>query len=178
MYKKKKSTLENNKCPICDGIIWGRGQKVLIEGAKITVCQNCAQYGKKILSPPKKFQRSGSISNKGKIAKPYKASPSKNILEPSIEIVPDFAKKIRSTRTGKKLTQEQFAAKLNEKPSLIRRIESGKVKPTIKLAQKMEKVYNIKLLRQIDEIKVDTKKYMKRSSGNSLGDIAFIKKKR
>ncbi|GAG96041.1 unnamed protein product, partial [marine sediment metagenome] len=31
----------------------GKGQKVLIEEAKITVCQSCAQYGKKIRNEPK-----------------------------------------------------------------------------------------------------------------------------
>ena len=39
---------EFNDCPVCGGKIWGRGQKVLLEGAKITVCQSCAQHGKKI----------------------------------------------------------------------------------------------------------------------------------
>ncbi len=47
MSKKISSQFEK-ECPICGGKIWGRGQKVLIEGAKITVCQSCAQYGVKI----------------------------------------------------------------------------------------------------------------------------------
>ncbi|GAI53951.1 unnamed protein product, partial [marine sediment metagenome] len=40
------------ECPICGGKIWGRGEKVIIEGAKITVCQSCAQFGVKIKSKP------------------------------------------------------------------------------------------------------------------------------
>ena len=51
----------------------------------------------------------------------------------------DYAKRIKNARTNSKLNQEQFAQKLNEKPSLLRRIESGKVEPTIKLAEKIEK---------------------------------------
>jgi len=58
--------------------------------------------------------------------------------------------------------------------------ELAKVKPTIKLAKKIEKVYNIKLIKKIDEIEpsVRQSQYMKKSDGSSLGDIAYIKKKK
>ncbi|MCK4383585.1 MAG: helix-turn-helix domain-containing protein, partial [Candidatus Lokiarchaeota archaeon] len=74
--------------------------------------------------------------------------------------------------------QDQFAQKLNEKPSLIRRIESGKAEPTEKLAKKIESVYNIKLLKKADDYIVSTKDYMKKQKNTSLGDIAIIKKKK
>ena len=52
MSKKIASDYEK-ECPICGGKIWGRGVKVLLEGAKITVCQSCAQFGVKIKQKPK-----------------------------------------------------------------------------------------------------------------------------
>ena len=69
---------------------------------------------------------------------------------------------------------------MNEKPSLLRRIEAGKVEPTVKLAKKIEDVYKIKILKKSDEIeaRVQNNKYMKKSNVKSLGDIAFIKKKK
>lgn len=163
---------EERRCPICDGIIW-KGQKVLIEGVKMTVCNSCAQYGKKLLAKPKSTYLKKSHSTEPK-------SSSRNSINKmdDVEIVPDYAKKIRNVRTLKKLNQDQFAQKLNEKPSLLRRIESAKVKPTIKLAKKIEKVYNITLLKKSDEIEVNTKKYMKKQTSSTLGDIAFIKKKK
>ena len=168
----------DKECPICGSIIWGKGQRVLIEGAKITVCYNCAQHGTKMPEPS-----TGKISRK--IHPPYKSnSPqrrtyTKNVID-NIEIVPDFAKKIRTARDSLGINQEQFAQKLNEKPSLLRRIESGKVKPSLKLAKKIEKVYNIKLLQKGDSIdaNIQGSKYMKKTSGTSLGDTAFIKKKK
>ena len=39
-------------------------------------------------------------------------------------------------------------------------------------------MYNISLLKDVDEIQVDTKKFMKKTSGSSMGDIAFIKRKK
>ncbi|MFX1591695.1 MAG: multiprotein bridging factor aMBF1 [Promethearchaeota archaeon] len=164
----------DKECPICGSIIWGKGQRVLLEGAKITVCYNCAQHGIKIQKPPKSTQ----------LKKPYSHTktkpPKRQDLDNDLVIIPDFAKRIRNKRNSLGLNQDQFAQKLNEKPSLLRRIEAGKVEPTIKLAKKIEDVYNIKILKETDEIEANTqnKKYMKKSTGASLGDIAFIKKKK
>ena len=168
----------DKECPICGSIIWGKGQRVLLEGAKITVCHNCAQHGKKIQKPPSSAQTKKSY--------PYNRKPqpkrqvSKGKFVDDLEITPDYAKKIRNKRNSLGLNQDQFAQKLNEKPSLLRRIEAGKVEPTIKLAKKIEHVYKIKILKKADENEamVQKNKYMKKSNGTSLGDIAFIKKKK
>jgi putative transcription factor len=168
----------DKECPVCGSIIWGKGQRVLLEGAKITVCHNCAQHGIKIQKPPattpykKPYTRDKfSSSKQQKLKKP---------VVDNLEIIPEYAKKIRNVRNSLGLNQDQFAQKLNEKPSLLRRIEAGKAEPTIKLAKKIENVYKIKILKKVDEIEVSTQdsKYMKKSTGTSLGDIAFIKKKK
>jgi len=166
----------DKECPICGSVIWGKGQKVLLEGAKITVCQVCAKHGTKITSPrsPLKTKPSGKLKQK----RPQQSSSGKTTSLNDVELVSDYAKKIRNARNANNLTQEQFAQKINEKPSLLRRIEAGKAEPTIKLAKKLEDVYKIKLLKKTDEVEVDTRKYMKKATGSSLGDIAFIKKKK
>jgi putative transcription factor len=168
----------DKECPICGSIIWGKGQKVLLEGAKITVCYNCAQHGTKIQKAPKSSQVKKSFSYNKRQTLKRKVVKSQFIED--IELIPDYAKKIRKKRNSLGLNQDQFAHKLNEKPSLIRRIEAGKVEPTIQLAKKIEDVYNIKILRKTDKIEanVQNTKYMKKSTGSSLGDIAFIKKKK
>ncbi|MHA1723563.1 MAG: multiprotein bridging factor aMBF1 [Promethearchaeota archaeon] len=174
---KKKPTSEEI-CPICGGIIWGKGQKVLLEGAKITVCQNCAQYGKKIASTPqtklpKNYGQSKTIF---KLKPQSRGSPPPD--EISIEIVPDFAKKIHHARMKKNLSQDKLAHQIQEKVSLIRRIEAGKIEPPLKVAEKLENVLGIKLMRETKEMPVDYRKFLKKSKGTSLGDIAFIKKKK
>ncbi|TFG27542.1 MAG: TIGR00270 family protein [Promethearchaeota archaeon] len=177
MHKKKTIGIDDD-CPICGGKIWGKGQKVLIEGAKITVCQSCAHLGKKIIIKTEKRHSPKFKPAKQNLSRPKKTFKTTDILEPTVEIVDDYSIRIRKVRTQNNLTQEQFAQKLNEKPSLIRRIEAGKVEPNLKLAKKIEKVYNISLLKDIDRIEVSTKKFMKKSSGSSMGDIAFIKRKK
>ncbi|MHA2391037.1 MAG: multiprotein bridging factor aMBF1 [Promethearchaeota archaeon] len=176
MAKPKYNEIDK-ECPICGGLIWGRGQRVLLEGAKITVCDNCAQHGVKIRKPPashqinKTYQRRSAITPKKQNMKSQKVE--------ALEIISNYANKIKTVRNSLGLNQDQFAQKLNEKPSLIRRIEAGRVEPTIKLAKKIQEVYKIKLLKTTDETEfsVQDTKFMKKSTGSSLGDIAFIKKK-
>jgi putative transcription factor len=167
----------DKECPVCGGIIWGKGQRVLLEGAKITVCDNCAQHGTKIYKPLTNVQMKKKGQIKSQIAPKKQTFKPKGIEE--LEIVMDYAKRIRNVRNNLRLNQDQFAQKLNEKPSLLRRIEAGKVEPTIKLAKKIQEVYKIKLLKKIDETEISVRetKFMKKSTGSSLGDIAFIKKK-
>jgi len=171
----KQSHNQNEKeCPICGSLIWGKGQKVLIEGAKITVCQVCAKYGQKISDKPVNNKNVQYHTRKPAQKKTYKSQ--EDLIEK--EIVKDYDKIIRNARSKNNLTQEQFAQKINEKPSLLRRIEAGKAKPTLKLAKKLEQVYNIVLIKDVDDLDVNTSNFMKKSTGSSLGDIAFIKKKK
>ena len=166
----------DKECPICGSVIWGKGQKVLMEGAKITVCEVCAKYGKKITGSQPTSKMKFHDEKRREHAR--KGSFNKRTDMSEVELVSDYAKKIKNIRNARGLTQEQFAQKINEKPSLLRRIESGKAEPTIKLAKKIENFYKIKLLKKTDEVEVDTRKYMKKATGTSLGDIAFIKKKK
>ena len=177
MPKSRYSEIDK-ECPICGSIIWGKGQRVLLEGAKITVCHNCAEHGIKIEKKPTLTQiKKTPQYNK---RNPPKRQILKNDLVGDLELISDYSKKIRNKRNSLGLNQDQFAQKLNEKPSLLRRIEAGKVEPTIKLAKKIEEIYNLKILKKTDEIEssVQKDKYMKKSTGTSLGDIAFIKKKK
>ena len=174
----KPTSIENDKeCQICGSIIWGKGQRVILEGARITVCYNCAQHGTKIHQPS-----SYAFGKKPNKKKPYtapKRQSHKSTTIEELEIVSDYAKRVRNARDSLGFNQDQFALKLNEKPSLIRRIETGKAEPTVKLAKKIQKMYKIQLLTKSDEMEfnVQENKFMKKSAGSSLGDIAFIKKK-
>ncbi len=166
----------DKQCPICGGMIW-KGKRVLIEGAKITVCQNCAKEGKLIYDPPKKYSQKKGV--KPKASPPRKIYRKEDKFE-NVEISSNYAQIIHKARISRGLNQDQFAQKLNEKPSLLRRIEAGKVEPTIKLAKKIENMYNIKILKEIDAVEpsAQSSKYMKKSTSSTLGDIAFIKKKK
>ncbi len=175
---KKNSSQFDKECQICGGAIWGKGFKVLLEGAKITVCQSCAQDGTIIQDKKKDFSQNKRTYSQPSKKQKKQYSVSKKFE--NLEIVVDYAKIIANTRNKQGLNQDQFAQKLNEKPSLLKRIESGKVEPTFEIAKKIETMYGVKLTKEIDAIEASfsDSKYMKKTSGSSLGDIAIIKKKK
>ena len=53
---------------------------------------------------------------------------------------------IRNKRDELGLKQEDFAKMLNEKESIIHKLETGEFKPSLKLAKKLEKKFGLKLI--------------------------------
>jgi putative transcription factor len=61
------------------------------------------------------------------------------------EVVQDYDDRIRSARESEGLTQEELADQLNEKASLIRKLERGDVLPSDSIQRKLERALSIDL---------------------------------
>ena len=61
------------------------------------------------------------------------------------EVVQDYDDRIRDARESEGLTQEDLADQLNEKSSLIRKLERGDVLPSDTVQRKLEKSLGISL---------------------------------
>ena len=85
-------------------------------------------------------------------------------------LIKDFQKAMRKAREEKKLTQEELAKRLNEKVSIIKRMEEG-WQPSDKLAGKIEKFFNIKLREDAVQIAREKKH---RSKKLTIGDVVEI----
>ena len=85
-------------------------------------------------------------------------------------MVKDFHKVIRKSREKKKLTQEELAKKLNEKLSIIKRLEDG-WRPSNKLIDKLEKFFKIKIREKAVELLHEKKANNKNLT---IGDIVEI----
>ena len=139
--------------------------KVVIEGTELKVCKQCAGFGKvveKIRIP---------VKEKG-----YKKEQKEKEEEHEIVqvIVPDYAKKVKNARESKGLKQEEVAKKINEKESVIHKVETGHYKPNMVLAKKLEKFFKIKLIEEYKSEK--TEKTAKSSSeGLTIGDLIKLK---
>ncbi len=101
----------------------------------------------------------------------YKQLPrAKEITEEYIN--PDFPTIIREVRESLKLTHDQLAKKINEKVSVIERIEHG-MKPDTKLRKKLEHALGIDLSYEEDKVQMRQQK----SEEYTLGDAAEIRHK-
>ncbi len=129
---------------------------VLIEGTELKVCPACAKHGK-ILKKPQLVV---------KAKKPVREEPEKIIIK-------NYAEIIKRKREDLGLKQEEFAKLVNEKVSVIQSIESGHLKPTLKLAEKLKKQLGITLVEEV--AKTNFKKGNSEEPSFTLKD--FIKKK-
>lgn len=65
-----------------------------------------------------------------------------------MEIVDDCAVLVRKNRERLGLTQDQLGAKINEKGSVISRIESAHMEPDMRMAKKLERFLGVKLFEE------------------------------
>ena len=61
------------------------------------------------------------------------------------EVAADYDQRIRNAREGEGLTQEELAQQINEKASLVRKLEHGDILPSDGVQQKLEKKLGISL---------------------------------
>ncbi len=67
-------------------------------------------------------------------------------LEPALELVEDFGARIRQAREVQGLSHEELGRKINEKVSVLKKLEGNKMTPAHKLAEKLQYALKIKLL--------------------------------
>ena len=96
-------------------------------------------------------------------------------VDTSQETVADYAEVIRQAREKLGLSTEDLGKKINEKESLLRKIETGKVSPSDQLISKLEHALKIKLLVSVAEEKVPLLKAASREF--TLGDVIKVNKK-
>lgn len=146
-----------------------------IEGSVMVVCKECSKLGTIQKAPQKpRYVKQNKKQNK-RPATTRNRSYSRND-EPTEELIEDFSFEVRKAREAKDWSREELGKKINERVSVITRIETGKMTPDTKLTKKLEKALNIKLLEKVDNI--DLNQFINTSSGErTLGNVMKIKRK-
>ena len=163
------------RCEVCGRKIFGKPFRVVIEGAKLTVCTGCSKHGKivweeepkpkPVMQKPRVPLRSLQIQTK-KLAETPTAT--------TMELVENFHVKIRQAREKLGFSHEDLGKRLNEKVSLLRKIETGKMTPNNSLAMRLEHALKIKLIvpASDEKIKIPPAKMVKAVKGEvTLGDL-------
>jgi putative transcription factor len=166
------------QCEVCGHRIEGKPYRAIIEGAKMTVCEECAKLGSVSWEAPQ-VQR--TVKKKAKPALRVPPKRTQPELEPeltqTLELVDDFSLRVGRAREKLGLSHEDLGKKIGEKVSVLRKIESGKMVPDHRLANKLEHELKIDLLVPISEPKIKPVSLsMPREA--TLGDVAQIKGKK
>jgi putative transcription factor len=98
------------------------------------------------------------------------SQPQKELIE---VVVDDYAKRIREAREKARLTQKDFAKALNERESIIKKLESGGFMPPLSLARKLEKTLKIVLV-EVQEETTSAAGKGKHDGPLTIGDIAKL----
>jgi len=159
-------------CDICSSpeVVY----RIEIEGTRLNVCEKCSSYGRIIArlkqeEPVKKNRKKEKRIREAKI----KAKKETTTLQ---IITPDYSGLIKNAREKMGLKQKELAKRIAEKESVIHKLESGRIKPSISLARKLEKFLKISLVKEL-ELEADTlQSRMDKSSDElTIGDLVNIR---
>lgn len=123
-----------------------------IEGSVVNACRNCGRFGN-IIRKAEEFKFE---------------IKSRRYIEDDEIIVENYDEIIRKEREKNGLKQDEFALKLNERESVIRKIENKQMMPSLGLARKIEKFFGVKLVENTSDTQIKLKHSEMR--GFTLGD--------
>ncbi|MFB6164673.1 MAG: multiprotein bridging factor aMBF1 [Haloarculaceae archaeon] len=149
------------QCEMC-GTETSSPNTVKVEGAELDVCDDCADFGTEVRtesssSTSTKYSTSSSGSSGSSSESSSSSSGSsssggsggggrrRDMFDEMDEVAQDFDQRIRNGREAAGLSQEELANQLNEKASLIRKLEHGDHLPSDKVQRKLEKALDITL---------------------------------
>jgi putative transcription factor len=127
-------------CEICGRDIVGSPLTVKIESSLMKTCKACAKLGERTYEKTNVERPKGTFSQRRSAPVPKK--------EKTFDIVDDYSTLIRKNREKMGLTQDQLGSKINEKGSVISRIETRHMEPDIRVAKKLERFFSITLLEE------------------------------
>jgi len=151
-----------------------------VEGAELELCDNCQGFGTTVetqqsSSSTSKYSTSsssgtsnasGSSSSGGSTQSTRRK---KDMFDDMDELAADYDDRIRDSRESLGLTQEELANQLNEKASLIRKLERGDILPSDDVQSKLEKKLEITLTEGADV--EDTEWSSGSGQSMTLGDV-------
>ena len=143
-------------------------KRVLIEGAVLNVCRDCAASGTPVSDKDAmKYDTKNTVNERLEIRE--KRMQERDVLEQEEVLDPDFADKVRNARMKIGMSQDDLAKKINEKHSVVAKIEHGDLVPDENVRKKLEKALGIKLMVKMERMHVQKKNNERR--GLTLGDL-------
>jgi len=146
------------QCEMCGAEV-SSPKTVKVEGAELDVCDDCAGFGTEVKtqdSSSTSTKYSTSSSSGGSSGGDSSGSSSSgggggggrrrsDMFDDMDEIVTDYDERIRQAREDRDLSQSDLANELNEKASLIRKLERGDTLPSDDVQSKLESFLEVSL---------------------------------
>ena len=150
------------QCEMC-GAETSSPKTIKVEGAKLDVCSSCTDFGTEVKdtsssSTSTKYSTDSSSSASGGGGQSTSSTSSassggssqrrSDMFDDMDELATDYDDRVRNARENEGLSQSELANELNEKASLIRKIERGDTLPSDRVQSKLENFLEITLSAQ------------------------------
>lgn len=132
-------------CELCGRSITDGKRSIMIDNTVLNVCMGCSRRGKPYLPPARGLRKQNSSSSSSR------DKPRRIQLTDDTMLNPEFAKLIREARMKLGLSHEQLGIKMNERALLLRKLETGALKPDEGFAKKLERYLGIRLYKNLKE---------------------------
>ena len=154
------------QCELC-GDEYSKCRPAEVDGVRMVLCPGCMKHGHGV-----KETNKTSTNVQRSLLTRIRRPKEKDVYEGmDRELVSDWNDLIRNARKKKGISREQLGFNIGERTITIAKIENGDLRPSDKIAMKLEKVLSISLFEEVK--KVPSKSGGSQSSGLTLGD--FIK---
>ncbi len=142
------------RCEVCGRIIDGKPRSVIIEGARMMVCSDCARLGSPYIEPERPSSILTSVHARSMVSAGKRRVPPKrsiNSYDEGLDLVEGFGLKIRRAREAIGLSHEELGRRIGEKASVLSKVESEKIIPDRRLVAKLERFLKVKLLAPVED---------------------------
>ncbi|WP_380676832.1 multiprotein bridging factor aMBF1 [Salinigranum sp. GCM10025319] len=157
---------------------------VKVEGAELELCDECKDFGTEVRtesssSSSSKYSTSSSSGKSSSSSSSSSASSSsssstrrrRDMFDTMDEIATDYDQRVREARESRGQSQQELAGDLNEKTSLIRKIERGDVLPSDEVRKKLERELGISLVEGQGSDDDESEWSSGSSTTTTLGDV-------
>ena len=159
-------------CELCGADV-PRLKNVAIEATILAVCTDCSRFGDEVATPALRQSTMPPIIAQRLDARKRRMTPKDVYTQGSeLELAEDFPQKIRAARESRGWKQADLGAKINERASVIAKLESGGMTPGDALVRKLERELGIALRERVQPVAV---KKQAAGAALTLGDLVNLK---
>ncbi len=126
--------------------------RVRIEKSVLALCPACAKFGVPLDPPPSLAPAAPSPARRPLVGATRAATGPRRMEERDLyteigelELAPDWGRRVRVAREANAWTPEELGKRLNEKKSVVLKIESGDLHPPDALVRKLEHLLKVRL---------------------------------
>lgn len=140
-------------CEMCGTEVEQR-TRVRVEGTVLELCVNCARFGTPV-DPPAPVPSAAAVPAgpgrttgiTARVAPRARRMEERDLYKeiPEMELADDWPKRIRLAREKLTWSPEELGKRLNEKHSLVLKLEAGHFRPPDEMVRKIEHLLKIRL---------------------------------